>query len=164
MGQPRYQDIKGGKLKLLSSSDGGALVRLIAGDLGEHSGPGVTHTPITLAHVSLSPGAKLSVPWSPDFSAMAYVLSGEGFAGAQNRPLGDAQLATFGPGETVSVTAGKRQDGRTGQFEVLLLGGAPLREPVARYGPFVMNTRAEIIQAVEDFQAGRIGSVPATHL
>ncbi|ADD44050.1 pirin family protein [Stackebrandtia nassauensis] len=162
--KPRYQDIKGGKLKLLSSADGGGLVRLIAGDLGEHSGPGVTYTPITLAHVSLSPGARLSVPWSPEFSAMAYVLSGDGFAGAENRPLGDAKLATFGPGDVVTITAGKQQNGRTGQYEVLLLGGAPLREPVARYGPFVMNTRSEIIQAVEDFQAGRMGSVPATHL
>ncbi|MGH8878748.1 MAG: pirin family protein [Stackebrandtia sp.] len=162
--KPRYQDITGDKLRLLSSADGGALIRLIAGDLGQHSGPGVTHTPITLAHVSLSPGARLSLPWSPGFSAMAYVLSGDGFAGAGDRPLHDAQLATFGPGDAVSLTAGREQTGRTGQYEVLVLGGLPLREPVARYGPFVMNTRSEILQAVEDFQAGRMGTVPAVHL
>ncbi|HZE38700.1 MAG TPA: pirin family protein [Stackebrandtia sp.] len=162
--KPRYQDITGGNLTLLTSGDAGALVRLIAGNIGEHAGPGVTHTPITLAHVSVSPGARLTVPWSRDFSAMAYVLSGDGFAGSDSRPLPDAHLAVFGPGDSITLTAGDEQNGRTGQYEVLLLGGMPLREPVARYGPFVMNTRAEIIQAMEDFQAGRMGTVPAVHL
>lgn len=162
--KPRYQDITGDRLKLLSSHDGGALVRLIAGDIAEHSGPGLTHTPITLAHASISPGARLTVPWSPDFTAMAFALGGNGTAGVENRPLGDSRLAVFGPGDSVTVTADERQDGRTGQFEVLLLGGLPLHEPVARYGPFVMNTREEIMQAVEDFQAGRMGTIPALHL
>ncbi|GAA4891970.1 hypothetical protein LX16_2092 [Stackebrandtia albiflava] len=161
---PRYQDIKGERLTMLSSDDGGAIVRLIAGRIGAHEGPGLTHTPITLAHASLSPGARLTVPWSRDFSAMAYVLSGDGRAGEDDRPLGDAQLAVFGAGDSLTVTAGREQHGRTGRFEVLLLGGLPLHEPVARYGPFVMNTKAEILQAVEDFQAGRMGTVPATHL
>jgi len=162
--KPRYQDIQGPNLKLLSSSDGGSLVRLIAGDIGEHSGPGVTHTPITLAHASLSPGAQLSLPWNPGYSAMAFAIEGDGSAGIERRPMKESQLATFGPGDSVTISAADRQHGRTGQFEVLLLGGLPLNEPVARYGPFVMNTRSEIIQAVEDFQAGRMGTIPATHL
>lgn len=162
--KPRYQDIKGRQLRLLSSADGGALVRLIAGDIGEHSGPGVTHTPITLAHLSISPGGRVRLPWSPDFSAMAFVFEGNGAAGEEGRPLRESELATFGPGTSVTITADSEQNGRTGQYEVLLLGGLPLHEPVARYGPFVMNTKAEIIQAVEDFQAGRMGTIPATHL
>ncbi|CAM3099236.1 pirin family protein [Stackebrandtia soli] len=162
--KPRYQDIKGGNLTLLSSSDGGALVRLIAGNLGEHSGPGMTYTPITLAHASISPGARLTIPWSPDFSAMAFVFEGDGDAGTERRPLKEGELALYGPGQSITITAATEQRGRTGNFEVLLLGGLPLHEPVARYGPFVMNTKAEILQAVEDFQAGRMGTIPAVHL
>ncbi|MGH8791564.1 MAG: pirin family protein [Stackebrandtia sp.] len=162
--QPRYQDIKGGRLTLLSSDDGGALVRLIAGNLGEHAGPGVTHTPITLAHASLSPGARLRLPWSPDFSAMAFAFAGNGTAGPHARPFAESQLTVFGPGDAIAVAADKTQNTRTGQFEVLLLGGLPIGEPISRYGPFVMNTRAEIMQAVEDFQAGRMGTVPAAEL
>src|SRR4029078_10193236 len=78
---PRYQAITGEHLVLLSSDDGGALVRLIAGDLAGHPGPGVTHTPITYAHATVAPGAQLVVPWNPEFSARAYVLLGQGYAG-----------------------------------------------------------------------------------
>ena len=162
--KPRYQDIQGSRLTLVSSHDGGALVRIIAGDLGGHHGPGITHTPITLAHASISPGARLGLPWNRDFSAMAYVISGNGSAGPEQRPLPEAGLAVFGPGDSITVTAAPEQPGRTGQYEVLLLGGLPINEPMARYGPFVMNTKAEILQAVEDFQAGRMGTVPAVHL
>jgi redox-sensitive bicupin YhaK (pirin superfamily) len=164
MVNPRYQDLKGDKLKLLSSADGGALVRLIAGDLGGFEGPGVTYTPISYAHVSLSPGAQLRTPWRPDFSAMVYVLSGEGAVGTEGRPVQTGQLALLGAGDAITVRAADRQDNRTGQLELLLLGGLPLREPVVQYGPFVMNTREEIVDAVQDFQAGRMGQIPAEHL
>ncbi|QWF78081.1 pirin family protein [Amycolatopsis sp. CA-230715] len=163
MVDPRYQDIAADRLKLLTSDDGGAIIRLIAGDLGTFSGPGVTYTPITYAHASLSPGAQVRVPWRPDFSALVYVLSGEGTVGAEGRPLRTGQLAVLGDGEAVTVRADARQDNRTGQFEVLLLGGAPLREPVVQYGPFVMNTREEILTAMSDFQSGRMGHIPAEH-
>ncbi|HIV57309.1 MAG TPA: pirin family protein [Candidatus Stackebrandtia faecavium] len=162
--KPRYQDIKGSQLTLAASADGGALIRIIAGSIGDQHGPGLTFTPITLAHVSISPGAGLHIPWRSDFSAMAYALSGDGYAGVDNRPFSDAELATFGPGDSIALRAADAQHNRTGEFEVLLLGGLPLSEPVARYGPFVMNTKAEILQAVEDFQAGKMGTVPAFHL
>jgi len=164
MSPPRYQAITGDALTLLSSADGGALVRLIAGDLAGHAGPGVTHTPISYAHVSVSPGARLEVSWNPSFNAMVYVLGGNGYVGAERRPVGTHQLALFGDGDTVTVGAGDHQPDDSPNVEVLLLGGLPIREPIAHYGPFLMNTREEIVQAVDDFQAGRMGVVPAVEL
>jgi redox-sensitive bicupin YhaK (pirin superfamily) len=154
---PRYQDIRGASVALLSSADGGALVRVIAGEVAGHHGPGSTHTPITLVHATVSPAASLSLPWRPDFNALAYVLAGRGTVGAEKRPVEAGQLAVFGPGDTVTVAA------TGGDLDVLFLGGQPIREPVMAYGPFVMNTRAELIQAFEDYQAGRLGTIPAEH-
>jgi redox-sensitive bicupin YhaK (pirin superfamily) len=158
---PRYQDIRGGEVTLLRSPDGGVLLRVIAGGIDGHEGPGVTHTPITYVHATVAPGARLQVPWSPDYSALAYVLAGKGTVGSEGRPVHTGQLAVFGPGDHLTVAADTRQDGNTPDLEVLLLGGRPIGEPVAQYGPFVMNTRAELVQAVEDFQAGRMGHIPA---
>src|SRR6185312_6660729 len=95
----RYQAIESRDLTLLTSPDGGALVRLIAGDLGEHHGPGVTHTPITYAHVTVYPGAQVTLPWNPDFNALVYVLEGRGYAGAEARPVHEHELVTFGTGD-----------------------------------------------------------------
>jgi quercetin 2,3-dioxygenase len=158
---PRYQDIRGGEVKLLSSDDGGALLRVIAGDVAGHQGPGITYTPITLLHATLAPGARLQLPWRADFNALAYVLSGSGSVGVERRPVRLGQLAVFGPGEVLTVSADASQESRSPNLDVLLLGGQPIREPVAAYGPFVMNTREELVQAFEDYQAGRLGSIPA---
>jgi redox-sensitive bicupin YhaK (pirin superfamily) len=144
---------------LLSSPDGGALVRLIAGDVAGHTGPGSTHTPITMAHVTIAPGARLEIPWRHDFNALAYVLAGSGTVGAERRPVALGQLTVFGDGDTVVIDGSGRDP-----LEVLLLGGRPIGEPVAAYGPFVMNTRAELVQAVDDFNAGRLGTIPADGL
>ena len=161
---PRYQAIEADHLTLLASDDGGALVRLIAGNLAGHNGPGTTHTPITYAHVSLSPGAQLDVAWNSAFNGLAYVLGGRGYAGHDRRPVDEHQLVVFGDGETISIGAADAQPQASSNLEVLLLGGLPIREPIAHYGPFLMNTREEIIEAVEDFQAGRMGTIPATEL
>jgi redox-sensitive bicupin YhaK (pirin superfamily) len=158
---PRYQAITSGDLTLLSSADGGALVRLIAGDLAGHSGPGSTHTPITYSHVSLRPDARVTVPWNPAFSALAYVLSGHGYAGEEQRPIDAHQLVVFGPGDSVTVTAADHQPDDSPDLEVLLLGGLPIGEPIAHYGPFLMNTRQEILDAIDDFNSGRLGTIPA---
>ncbi|MGH4002021.1 MAG: pirin family protein, partial [Pseudonocardiaceae bacterium] len=150
---PRYHDIRGGEVKLLRSPDGGAVLRLIAGSLGGYEGPGVTHTPITYVHATVAPGAQLTVPWSPEYNALAYVLAGKGTVGSAGRPVRTGQLAVFGPGDHLTLAADATQDSNAPELEVLLLGGRPIGEPVAQYGPFVMNTRAELVQAVEDFQA-----------
>ncbi|MDH2389629.1 pirin family protein [Streptomyces sp. HNM0663] len=161
---PRYQDIRGDKLTLLSSADGGALIRLIAGELDGHRGPGATATPIILVHATLSPGARLELPWPAGFNALAYAFGGQGTAGPENRGLREGQLALFGEeGGALGVTAAARQEGPADDFDLLIFGGRPIREPIARYGPFVMNTRDEIAQAVEDYRSGRLGTVPAEH-
>ncbi|MHB1525878.1 MAG: pirin family protein [Candidatus Dormibacteria bacterium] len=160
---PRYQDIRGGQVAFLASADGGALVRVIAGEVAGHEGPGVTHTPIAMLHASLNPGARLRLPWRPDFNALTYVLAGSGVAGG-NAPIQTGQLAVFGPGGSLSLAADAHQEGRSLVMEVLILGGLPIREPVAWYGPFVMNTEEELRQAFTDYRAGRLGTVPAAHL
>ncbi|QQS01928.1 MAG: pirin family protein [Austwickia sp.] len=161
MSPPRYQDIRGGQVALVSSSDGAALVRVIAGELGGYAGPGVTHTPIALAHASLPAGTRLDLPWRPTFNALVYVLAGRGTVGADDRPVRTGQLAVLGAGDTIVARADATQESRSPELELLILGGAPIREPVAAYGPFVMNTRAELARAFEDFQAGKLGSIPA---
>ncbi|HEX4862979.1 MAG TPA: pirin family protein [Acidimicrobiales bacterium] len=161
---PRYQDLRGSESTLLSSPDGGALVRVIAGEVAGYSGPGSTFTPITFVHATVGPGAQLDLPWRPDFNALVYVLSGHGTVGAGGRPIGAHELAVLGPGDALRVTADAHQESRSPNLEVLVLGGQPIREPVVHYGPFVMNTRQEIIQAMEDFQAGRLGQIPAEEI
>src|SRR5439155_19250316 len=109
MTTPRYQSITKDALRLLTSDDGGALIRLIAGDVAGFTGPGVTHTPITYAHVTLAPGAQLSIPWNPEFSAFVYVLTGRGTVGSEGRPVEDGELVVFGPGDhLVGAAAGRR--------------------------------------------------------
>jgi quercetin 2,3-dioxygenase len=160
MTSPRYQSLEGEQVALLSSPDGGALVRVVAGDVAGHKGPGDTHTPIAFVHATVAPGAQLSLPWRPDFNALAYVLSGQGSVGSEGRPVEGGQLAVFGQGDRLTLRA---RDGQE-PLEVIVLGGRPIREPVAHYGPFVMNTREELQQAVDDYQAGKLGVIPPNAL
>ena len=103
----------------------------------------------------------MKLPWRPDFNALAYVLAGRGYVGDQRRPVHTGQLVVFGAGDYVEIGADRSQEVASPNLEVLLLGGLPIREPVVHYGPFVMNTRDEIIKAMEDYQAGRLGQIPA---
>ena len=160
---PRYQDLRGSDVSLLTSHDGGALLRVIAGEVAGHHGPGSTSTPITLIHATLEPGAELHLPWRRDFNALAYTLAGHGRIGPDQRPVELGKLAVLGAGDSITIAADERQEGRTPKLDVLLLGGRPIRETVAWYGPFVMNTRAELQQAFDDFQAGKLGTIPTLH-
>src|SRR6202451_2226618 len=111
MAAPRYQDIRAGQVQLLSSPDGGALVRVIAGEIDGHAGPGATHTPITLLHATVEPGAQLRLPWRNDFNALGYVLAGAGTVGADRRPIRTGQLAVFGAGDVITFGAERVMDG-----------------------------------------------------
>jgi hypothetical protein len=162
--EPRYQDLRGGQVALLTSADAGSLVRVIAGDVAGQAGPGSTYTPMTMVHATVAPGATLALPWREDFNALGYVLAGRGTVGSEARPVQTGQLAVFGSGDNLTVSADESQDSRhAAGLDILLLGGKPIREPVAWGGPFVMNTKAEVLQAFEDFQAGKLGSIPAVH-
>ena len=158
---PRYQDLRGSSVSLLASEDGGALLRLIAGDLAGVRGPGSTHTPMTMVHATISPGARVRLPWRSDFNALVYALAGRGEVGLASQPLSAGQLALFGPGNALTITADQVQESRSPQLDVLILGGRPIGEPVAWAGPFVMNTHAELAQAFDDYQRGRLGVIPA---
>lgn len=165
MSEPKYQNLEGGQVQLLSSQDGASLIRVIAGEIDGHVGPGTSFTPIAVAHVTVAPGASVSIPWNPNFNALAYVLSGSGRVGedsafTKSAPISTGGLAVQGDGNRIVLTADLHQESRHPGFDVLLLGGQPIREPVVAYGPFVMNTKQQIIEAMEDYQYGRFGQIP----
>jgi redox-sensitive bicupin YhaK (pirin superfamily) len=111
----------------------------------------------------VEPGARLDLPWNVEYNALVYVLSGQGTVGDAQVPVSTGNLAVLGAGDFVTVRASGSQESRTPGLDVLVLGGQPIREPVAWAGPFVMNTQAEVRQAFEDFQKGRLGTIPAVH-
>ena len=161
---PRYQGIEGDHVLLLTTPDGGTLIRVIAGEVAGHQGPGSTHTPISLVHATIEPGAELVLPWPRDYNALVYALSGRGTVGPDARPFHGGQLAVHGAGDALVLRADATQESRHPALDVLILGGKPIGEPVYAYGPFVMNTRDEIAKAFEDFEAGKLGTVPADHI
>ena len=144
-----------------SAHDGGALIRVIAGAVDGQNGPGSTQTPISLVHATLQPGAELRLPWRKDYNALVYTAAGAGYVGEEARPVRMGQLTVFGDGEAIVVRAADVQESRSPEMELFILGGQPIKEPVAWMGPFVMNTKAEVMQAFEDFQKGLLGTIPA---
>ena len=153
---PAYQNLEADLVTLVTTPDATSLIRVIAGEIGGAKGPGSTHTPIVVAHATISPGSRMTLPWNPAYNALAYGLAGSGTVGVEEAGFGLGRLAVFGAGDIITLTASPNEP-----LDVLLLGGEPIGEPVAQYGPFVMNTREELQQAFEDFQAGRLGRVPA---
>jgi len=161
---PKYQDLRAEDVGLLTSPDGDVLLRLIAGDLGDVSGPGTTHTPISMVHATLHPGARMSLPWRSDFNALVYVLNGNARFGADGLSAGMGQLVAFGSGDFLTILADERQESRSPNVDLLILGGKPIREPVAWYGPFVMNNKSELVQAFDDYESGKLGTIPADRI
>ena len=119
---------------------------------------------MTLVHATLDRRRRRStLPWRRDFNALVYVLAGNGTVGPERRPIQTGQLAVLGARRRRHGVRRRAAGGRTPQLDVLVLGGRPIREPVAWAGPFVMNTQAEVLQAFEDFQQGRLGQIPSVH-
>jgi hypothetical protein len=161
---PAYQALEADQITMVTSTDATCLARIIAGDVGGHLGPGGTHTPMAYVHATVPAGEQLELPWDPGFNALVYVLAGSGATGAEPSPIKTGNLALMGAGASIRIRADHRQDGPSDQLEVLILGGRPIGEHVEMYGPFVMNTKAELGQAMEDFQAGRLGRIPPNAL
>jgi redox-sensitive bicupin YhaK (pirin superfamily) len=124
---PRYQGIERDQLTLLASADGASLVRVIAGELDGHGGPGSTHTPITYLHASVTAGGVLDLPWNPGFNALIYALQGSGTVGAEGAAIREGQLAVLGAGDRITARAEARPDSRSSTLELVILGGRPRR-------------------------------------
>ncbi|HEX2873389.1 MAG TPA: pirin family protein [Polyangiaceae bacterium] len=156
MTRPRYQELGAEQIPSAQSADGLAKVKIIAGEaLGVRAAID-THTPIVYQDWSLEPGADVTVSLDAAQRVLVYVFSGSAKVGDQAQNVGEGQLAVLGQGDAV------RLRGSTEKGRLLLLAGAPLGEPVARYGPFVMNTEAELRQAFQDYQSGRMGEITRT--
>jgi redox-sensitive bicupin YhaK (pirin superfamily) len=151
MRAPRYQDLRAADIPTVEIPGGSATV--IAGEAFGVRGPADTHVPITYVHLRLGAGSSATLPVSPSANAFAWIFRGAGTTGRDQRAVTEGQAAIFGPGDAISLTAGG--DG----VEALVLAGEPLNEPVVRYGPFVMNTKQEILDAFDAYERGDLGKI-----
>ncbi len=154
---PRYQEIPAARIPEATTADGKVRVRVIAGEsLGERAVID-TRTPIAFLHVKLRPGGKLLQPLPRSYSAFAYVFGGQVRCAPGRTAALDGHCVVFRQdGDAVELSVA---DDAPSGGELLLIAGEPLNEPLARYGPFVMNSREEIVQAFEDYRAGRLGRI-----
>ena len=157
MTRPRYQEVPAARIPRADSSDGRAHVRVIAGEALGARAVIDTHTPIVYQDWTLDEGADVTVALPRSHNGLVYVFEGAALVGDTGREVGDGQMAQLGPGDSVRLRAAEGKPGR-----LLLLAGVPLGEPVARYGPFVMNAEQEIVQAIRDYQSGRMGEITRT--
>jgi redox-sensitive bicupin YhaK (pirin superfamily) len=157
MTKPRYQDIQSAKIPIAESDDGQVRVKVIAGEALGKQAVIETRTPIMYLHFTLQPGAEVAQPVPQDYNAFAYVVGGKGLFGADGKPAQRGQVVLFASdGNKISIKVPENADS---PLDVLLIAGLPLNEPVARYGPFVMNTEEEIHQAIDDYRSGRMGKI-----
>jgi len=157
MTRPRYQEIPNSRIPKASSADGLVMVSVIAGEAMGEKAVIETRTPIIYLHYTIEPGGVATQQAPSAYNAFAYVVEGEGLFGAEREQAGDGQMVLFAQdGDEVTI---ENPAAATAALEVLLIAGVPLNEPVARYGPFVMNTQAEIRQAFEDYRLGRMGAI-----
>jgi redox-sensitive bicupin YhaK (pirin superfamily) len=154
---PRYQEIPSAQIPVAQTEEGSVTVRVIAGEALGAKAVIETRTPIIYLHLTLQPGATLVQPVPKEYNAFAYVLEGAGLFGAERERGDDGQMVLFAQDGT-EVTIANSVDAEK-PLDLLLIAGIPLNEPVVRYGPFVMNTEAEILQAIEDYRNGRMGRI-----
>lgn len=156
MTRPRYQELDAEEIPTAATPDGLARVKVIAGEALGVRAAIATHTPIVYQDWSLDPGADVSVELDAAQRVLLYVFRGSVRVGNDGAPVEDGQLAVLAAGDAV------RLRGTEAGARLLLLAGVPLGEPVARYGPFVMNDERELLQAFQDYQSGRMGEITRT--
>lgn len=157
--RPRYQEVPAAKIPSAQSADGLAQVRVIAGEALGARAVIDTQTPIVYQDWTVADGADVTVALAPEQRGLVYVFSGAARVGDAGTRVGDGQLAVLGPGDSVRL---RGEPGAAEPARLLLLAGVPLGEPVARYGPFVMNTEREIREAFVDYQSGKMGEITRT--
>ncbi len=156
MARPRYQEVSAGKIPEAKSEDGRARVRVIAGEALGARAVIDTHIPIVYQDWTMDAAADVTAALPREQQALVYVFQGAVLVGNEGAEVRDGQMALLGEGDVV------RFRGAAGGGRLLLLAGVPIREPVARYGPFVMNTQQELVEAVRDYQSGRMGEITRT--
>lgn len=154
--QPRYQEVSSSEIPRAKSEDGLAEVRVVAGEAFGASAVINTHTPIIYQDFTMKPGGEFIERYPADHRLLLYVFRGAVEIGDERSKVEDGQLALLGEGESIRVRVPEDAD-EDARF--LLLGGVPMNEPVARYGPFVMNTKDELMQAFRDFESGKMGDI-----
>lgn len=151
---PRYQEITADRIPTVSSHHGEVTVRIIAGEALARKAVIETRTPILYLHFAVAPGGRVEQRIPSEYNVFLYVYQGTAMIdGRETAARGEAVVFDKDGAKVVFSNPGEDPLG------ALLIGGAPLREPVARYGPFVMNYKAEILQAIEDYQSGRMGKI-----
>ena len=157
MMKPRYQEIPTAQIPKVTSTDGLVTVSVIAGEAMGQEAVIETRTPIMYLHYSIKPGGVVTQTVPNNFNTFAYVVDGRGLFGADREQGEDGQMILFAQdGDDVRI---ENPAAASASLDILLIGGIPLNEPVTRYGPFVMNTREEILQAIEDYQNGKMGEI-----
>lgn len=150
MVQPRYQDIKAKDIPVISEQDGKVQIAVVAGNFREQQGPAQTYTPILALKVALQKDGKATIDIPENYNAMAYILSGQVQTDGGFDYEGETLLHFKNDGAGITLTA-------TEEARVLVLAGEPIDEPVAQWGPYVMNTQTEVMQAMRDYQMGKMG-------
>ena len=152
----RYQDISKDEIPKVTSEDEKVRASIIAGEAMGQKAVIDTHTPIIYLHYTLSPGGRIEQAIPSDHNALAYVISGEAILGSNNKKVTEGQLATMSTGDSLQI---HNAENSNKDVDLLILAGIPIGEPLARYGPFVMNTEDEIREAIDDYRNGRMGSI-----
>jgi len=153
--KPRYQEFPSSQIPKVTSPDDLVTVKVIAGEAMGQKAVIETRTPIMYLHYTIKPGGVVMQAVPSNFNIFAYVVDGSGLFGSERERGEDGQMVLFAQdGDEIRI-----ENDATTTLEVLVIGGVPLNEPVARYGPFVMNTKQEIFQAIEDYQAGKMGEI-----